>query len=529
MCWGLKIIKSVLYSFVLVFFLSGCETNVSQQTTVHKQIDQPNLGKIKPEHSSQKAIENNLWHYIANRSKLKPRNQRDIFWHIDWFKKNPDYLTRVTKRAKPYLYLITKEVEQAGLPIEVALLPIVESAYYPFSYSAGTASGLWQFIPSTGRLYGLKEDWWYDDRRDVMKSTRSAIKYLKNLSKLFNGDYLLAVAAYNSGPGRVQKAIKKNKKRGKKADFWNLDLPTETKGYVPRLLAVSELIKNPKKYGQTLTPVDNKPVLGKVVLDSQYDLALISDWTGLDLEQIYTLNPGLKRWATPNIDNHVLLLPVEKISLFNQQLKDYPKDMRIEWIRHKIQPGESLSLLAKKFNTTLNQIKDINQLKSNTIRAGDYLIVPVSQVDQTRYTLSEDQREKRRMEAKKPGEKLVHKVTKGESLWSIARIYQVTIRQIIKWNHLSNDTPLQVGKRLVIWQSKKSRPENLSSVVNTGIDINRKVHYRVKRGDNLSTIAKKFDVRVDDIVKDNHLDISKALQIGQKLTIFVNVVNSKMK
>jgi len=197
------------------------------------------------------------------------------------------------KRAKPYLYLVTKEVEKAGLPIEIALLPIVESAYYPFSYSHGTASGLWQFIPSTGRLYGLKETWWYDGRRDVLASTKAAVKYLKNLNKLFKGDWLLAIAAYNSGPGRVQKAVRKNKKLGKKADFWHLDLPSETKGYVPRLLAVAELIKSPSLYNQSVTSIDNQPQVRSVVLNSQFDLALISQLDGPGvLDELYSLNPG---------------------------------------------------------------------------------------------------------------------------------------------------------------------------------------------------------------------------------------------
>ncbi len=192
-------------------------------------------------------IEKDLWRYIVNRSRLSATNDKQLYWHIDWFKKHPDYLTRITKRADPYLYLVVQEVERAGLPLEIALLPIVESAYYPFSYSHGTASGLWQFIPSTGKLYGLRDNWWYDGRRDVLASTKAAVKYLKNLNKLFKGDWLLAIAAYNSGPGRVQKAIKANKAQGKPTDFWHLKLPKETKGYVPRLLAVTELIRNPEK------------------------------------------------------------------------------------------------------------------------------------------------------------------------------------------------------------------------------------------------------------------------------------------
>ncbi|MBE8190323.1 MAG: transglycosylase SLT domain-containing protein, partial [Candidatus Thioglobus sp.] len=173
-----------------------------------KSISKPKIIRQAPK------VENDLWRYISAGNSLKARSQRDLFWHIDWFKKHPDYLTRVTKRASPYLHLVVREVEKAGLPLELALLPIVESAYYPFSFSHGTASGLWQFIPATGKLYGLKQNYWVDERRSVIRSTRAAVAYLKNLHTLFKGDWLLAIASYNSGPGRVQRAINKNKALG---------------------------------------------------------------------------------------------------------------------------------------------------------------------------------------------------------------------------------------------------------------------------------------------------------------------------
>ena len=162
-----------------------------------------------------------------------------------------NYLTRISERAQPYLYLVVSEVEKEGLPIEIALLPIIESDYYPFSFSHGTAVGLWQFIPSTGELYGLDQDWWYEDRRDVLASTRAAVKYMKDLNKLFDGDWLLSIAAYNAGPGRVQKAIKINAENGQETDFWHLNLPKETKRYVPKLLALAKVVKDPSRYNQS--------------------------------------------------------------------------------------------------------------------------------------------------------------------------------------------------------------------------------------------------------------------------------------
>ncbi|HIG89303.1 MAG TPA: LysM peptidoglycan-binding domain-containing protein [Candidatus Thioglobus sp.] len=522
MCRRFKILKQLIYlSFLL---LSACEGTTANTLSTEKTIK-----PIQVETPSNPVIEKDLWRYIANRYTLSAPDQKKLFWHIDWFKKNPDYLTRVTKRAKPYLYLVTKEVEKAGLPIEIALLPIVESAYYPFSYSHGTASGLWQFIPSTGRLYGLKETWWYDGRRDVLASTKAAVKYLKNLNKLFKGDWLLAIAAYNSGPGRVQKAVRKNKKLGKKADFWHLDLPSETKGYVPRLLAVAELIKSPSLYNQSVTSIDNQPQVRSVVLNSQFDLALISQWTDLSLDELYSLNPGLKRWATPSTGPYTMLLPVDAIEKFEENLSIHPKEGRVRWLRHKIKAGDSLSYLSHKFKTTVDQIKSVNNLNSNVIKVGEYLIVPIAQKSENYYSLSEDQREKRRINAKKNGFKVIHTVKSGDSLWKISNKYDTPIKSIIKWNHLSRTEPLKIGKKLVIWRSSITKPDDLSKVVNTGIDISRKVTYRVRNGDNLSKIASKFKVSVSDLKSWNKLDDKKPLQIGQKLKIIVNVINSKMK
>jgi len=503
--------------------LSACE-NTTASTVKQSSVDK----KPDPRVANQ-IVEKDLWRYIANRYTLDGYDNKQLDGHIRWFKKNPDYLTRVSKRAGDYLYLVTKEVEKAGLPIEIALLPIVESAYYPFSFSHGTASGLWQFIPSTGKLYGLGENWWYDDRRDVLKSTKAAIKYLRNLSKLFNNDYLLAIAAYNSGPGRVQKAIAKNKRLGKKTDFWHLDLPLETRGYVPRLLAVAKIIKNPQQYSQSITPVANEEKLKVVKLQSQLDLALISEWTGLTLDEIYNLNPGIKRWATPDSKAYKILLPKSVVDEFNKKLTNSDKNSRIKWIRHKVGSGQSLSGIAHKYKTTIEQIKNVNDLDDNSIRAGDFLIVPIARFTDNFYSMSETEREKKRINSKKSGYKSIHKVKSGESLWSIARKYGVSVENIIKWNHLSDIKALQIGKELVIWQKSSIDNSSLKNIVNTGLDINRKVSYTVKSGDNLSTIAEKFDTTVSKIAKLNKLDKNKSLKIGQKLKIVVNVINSKMK
>lgn len=509
--------------YLALLLLSACETQQELRPDL-KASAQPTVNSAKI-HPLEKIDEDNLWRYITNRSTLRAPSDKDLYWHIDWFKKNPDYLTRVSRRAEPYLYWITKVVEDAGLPIEIALLPIVESAYYPFSYSHGAASGLWQFIPATGKLYGLKDNWWYDGRRDVLASTRAAVRYLKNLNILFDGDWLLAVAAYNSGPGRVQKAILKNKKRGKPYDFWHLDLPIETRGYVPRLLAVTELIKNPKLYGQTITYVENVPKIQPIRLDSQFDLALIAQWSGLDLDELYELNPGLKRWATPSNSSYDLLLPITKVAQFKKNLALHPKTAKVKWLRYQIKAGDNLTVIAKKYHTNINQLKSINRLSSDTIKVGQYLIVPVAQKSKGYYLLSAEQK---KQNSKKNGVKIIHKVAKGDSLWAIAKKYNANVGDLIKWNRIPSAKTLQIGDKLVLWLPYSLLDKDLSKITSVGIDINRNIFYTVKSGDTLSAIARKFGTHVSALKQWNKLS-NKPLQPGQKLKIIVNVVNSKMQ
>jgi len=260
-------VKFVLLLSVLL--VSGCQSIIDNSQKLGNQA-------TYSADSIEYVDESNLWDYIASHQELLIEDHPRVLKFIDWYKKHPDYLTRISERAQPYLYLVVSEVEKEGLPIEIALLPIIESDYYPFSFSHGTAVGLWQFIPSTGKLYGLDQDWWYEDRRDVLASTRAAVKYMKDLNRLFNGDWLLSIAAYNAGPGRVQKAIKANAENGQETDFWHLNLPKETTRYVPKLLALAKIVKDPSRYNQNLLKIDRNPYLKAIELNSQFDLALIA-------------------------------------------------------------------------------------------------------------------------------------------------------------------------------------------------------------------------------------------------------------
>ena len=453
---------------------------------------------------------------LPDSDRYHPRVRNDL----DWYRRHPAYLERVARRARPYLYHIVEEVEARGMPSEIALLPIVESAFQPFAYSHGRAAGIWQFVPGTARLYGLKQNWWYDGRRDVFAATDAALRLLKTLHRRFDGDWLLALAAYNSGEGTVRRAIRKNRRRGRPTDFWHLDLPRETRGYVPKLLALSRLVAEPERYGVALLPIANEPVLERVDPGSQMDLALVAELAGLDIDQVYTYNPGFNRWATDPDGPHEIALPIENVPRFLAGLAQLPPEERIGWRRHKIRRGETLKQIARRYHTDVDLIRRVNHLRGHTIRAGDDLIIPVATREARAYTLSASQRLLRIQNTVRRGRhKVVHEVQPGDTLWTIARRYRVGVRQLARWNDMAPRDTIHPGQRLVVW----TKSDRYLATVRSGPRRTQKIAYRVRRGESLSLISRKFRVSVRDLVRWNRLDPDKYLQPGQRLTVYVNV------
>ncbi len=462
----------------------------------------------------------NVWDYINHKSKLQHLPDEKIKDYITWFEKRPEYLTRISKRAHLYLYFVTQIIETQNLPIELALLPIIESAYYPFSYSPGAASGLWQFIPSTGAAYGLKQNWWYDARRDVISSTKAAAKYFKNLSILFDGDILLILAAYNAGPGRLQKAIKKNQSLNKPTDFWHLSLPPETKNYVLKLFALKKIIANPKHYGQKLFVIPNKPKLESIALKSQLDVRTISELSGLDLELIYELNPGLNRWTTPPDANYQLVLLKKVMSKFKKALRNLPLSSQLEWTRHPIKNNEKIIDIAHIYNLEVAQLKRINQIVKDHLD-GDFLIIPILKDYNTSYhTLSPTEKAKRLSNQKI---KTIHLVRPGENIWYIAKQYKVQVASLIAWNKIKKPDLIQINTPLIIWRQKKIDDALINKNLRTGVKITRKIYYPIRKGDTLSKLARRFKVQIDDLKKWNNL-VSDLIKYGEGLTIYVAIV-----
>lgn len=460
-----------------------------------------------------------LWQQVRYQLSMDIPDDRRIWNQQAWYRKHPEYMQRVNKRAAPFFKHIVAKLEAADMPMELALLPIVESAFDPFAYSHGRAAGMWQFIPGTAKRFGIKQTWWFDGRRDVLAATDGAIKYLKYLHKFFDGDWLHAIAAYNSGEGRVRNAIKRNKRAGKPTDFWHLDLPRETRAYVPKLLALSDLLNRADELNFDWPTLKNEDVTQVVDVGSQIDLAMAAEWAGLTVEQLHSLNPGFNRWATDPNGPHRLLLPIDKIEQFEIALGEKSERQRLNWVRHKIKSGDSLLKLAKKYHTSVDVIQQVNELRGNVIRAGDHLMIPVALKSLDYYSLSEEQRLLAKQSEKRGSYQLQHTVKSGDTLWDISREYNVNLRSLAKWNGMAPTDPLKPGKKLVIWVNKVSEMQADNAVVRT-------VTYTVRKGDSLARIAGKFNVAVSDLTKWNQLNKNKYLQPGQKLKIFVDVTRT---
>ena len=474
----------------------------------------------------QGVVTEDIWQHIRAQLKFTVPQNRRVIAQRNWFAKHPDYLDRVAKRAEPFIHYIVQQLEANDMPLEMALLPIVESAFDPFAYSHGRASGMWQFVPDTGKRFGMKQNWWYDGRRDVIASTNGAIKYLKYLHKYFDGDWMLALAAYNSGEGRVRRAVTANRKKNKPTDFWSLDLPKETRAYVPKLLALADIVKRPGDFDLTLYKIDNKSVIRPVAIGSQLDLAKASKLAELTLAEFQHLNPGFNRWATDPDGPHQLLLPIAKLEIFTSALDKLDDKDRLAWQRYKIKPGDSLNRIAKRFNTSIELIKQVNNVKGTNIRQGKFLLIPVATQSLDSYIFSQAQRLAKKQRTPQLGTKTMHTVRSGDTLWDLSQKYKVNSRKIAKWNGFAPRDPIKPGQKLVIWQKTKLNQIPVTAVRPDQQGINRNISYRVRKGDSFARIADKFNVNIKDIERWNRLNRKKYLQPGQVLKLTVDVTNN---
>lgn len=329
-------------------------------------------------------------------------------------------------RAQPFLHYVLDATEEAGLPSELALLPAIESGFQPHVYSPDGAAGLWQFMPATARSLGLGQDWWVDRRRTVRGATRAAIVYLQRLNRRFRGDWLHSLAAYNAGAATVGRAIYRARRRGEPTDFWSLDLPGETDRYVPRLLALAAVIRDPAAYGLDLPEMPDRPYFVAVETSGQIDLNIAADLAGMPVERLLLLNAGHKRWATHPDGPHELLLPVEHTARFETALATLPADRRLRFRHHRIRRGDSLSRIARDYGVSVEAIQQANGLSDSRIRAGAELLIPLSDAVTVAAARGNGLARQR----------LRYQVRAGDSLYTIARRFQVSVTDLKRWNRV---------------------------------------------------------------------------------------------
>lgn len=400
---------------------------------------------------SRQEIDSNVLASLERSGDLWGRLGQQLTWNRDHpaitlerdkFLAQPRLFDVLSERANPGLAYIVEEIQRRGLPMELAIVPIVESMLDPWAYSSQRAAGLWQISPATGSHYGLDVSWWYDARLDIPVATEFALDYLTELHTEFDGDWQLALAAYNGGRGRVARAIARAKKYGHPMDYWSLGLPRETRRYLPRILGMAELIARPDTYGLTLSELPIDPAIAVVDTQGQIEMAKVARLAGIEVGEVRRLNPAHIRWATPPEGSHRLWLPAQHALRFSESLADLPPSERVEWAHYTIAPGDSLNAIARRFDTKAGLLKVVNEIDNSFIRAGDELMIPrgIEWTD-------------RLVDAGTdwpPSTSRQYRVKSGDSLWLIARRHNVAVNDLRSWNNLRKEVFLQPGQILEI-------------------------------------------------------------------------------
>ncbi len=370
-----------------------------------------------------------LWARIRGGFAMRDLDSPLIGRHEQWYASRPDYIERMTDRARRYLHYIVGEVERRGMPSEIALLPMIESAFNPGAYSTSRASGIWQFIPSTGKNFGMQQNWWYDGRRDVISATNGALDYLQKLHDMF-GDWELALAAYNWGEGAVQRAQERNRKRGLPVNYTSLKMPDETRNYLPKLMAVKNIVANPAGFGLVLQSITNEPYFAAVATTKHIDVKLAAQLADIPMEEFIALNPAHNRPVILQDNSDLILLPINSVETFRANLEDYDKPL-VSWQRYQPKKGERLDKLAPRLGLSAEKLKLVNGLGRNNISTGQTLLVPINGEAGSRFEAFN----MHLAPTNDAGTRSIrHTVRKGETLDSIARRYRVSVAKLKNWN-----------------------------------------------------------------------------------------------
>ncbi|MGB7816463.1 MAG: transglycosylase SLT domain-containing protein [Methylotenera sp.] len=412
--------------------------------------------------------QDDLWARIKDGYAMTNVESQYTSSHETWYASRPDYIKRMVERSQRYLFHIVEEVQKRGMPTEIALLPMIESAFNPQANSRSRASGIWQFIPSTGKSFGLKQNWWVDNRRDVTAATNAALDYLQKLHGMF-GSWDLALAAYNAGEGTVQRAIDRNRRQGLPTDYQSLDLPAETKNYVPKLQAIKNIVTDPEKFGLKIGSIPNRPYFARVTTPKQIDAKLAAQLAEISYEEFTSLNPSYNRPViTSTGEKHQLLLPVWAAERFADNLANYDKPLT-SWQTYNAKRGERMDNIANKFGINVSQLRDVNGLSATKkLRNSQAMLVPAvysgkpisdaSEIKSDTINIaemennnnisqaSENQASEREPVKRQP---VTHKVKNGETLQALAAKYDTDAKALMKINHLKNGK-LKAGQTLKI-------------------------------------------------------------------------------
>ncbi|MDI1298200.1 transglycosylase SLT domain-containing protein [Methylotenera sp.] len=473
-----------------------------------------------------------LWQRIRNGYAIPDSTSSLVARHEEWYSSRPDYIKRMVERSQKYLFHIVEEVEKRGMPTEIALLPMIESAYNPQANSTSSASGIWQFVPATGKHFGLKQNWWVDNRRNVTFATDAALTYLQKLYNMF-GAWDLALAAYNAGEGTVGRAIERNRKLGLPTDYESLDLPAETKNYVPKLQAIKNLMTNPENYGLKIQTIANTPYFAKVSAPAQIDAHLAAKLAEISDDEFLALNPSNKRPViTSNGEKHELLLPILSAQTFRNNLAGYDKPL-VSWRTYLAKRGERMESIASKFGMQLSQLRIVNNLPSqNKIKNSATILVPNG--NKTDFNAAKSITKSNDIEVAPPVENndeinakqgsanidinntetpvennvdkiepvkqvsVTHNVKKGENMQTIAKRYGVSVKQIMAANSLKN-YKLKVGQTIKIGS-------DAVSAASTKKTSNRKANNRNAKKD----ISKKSSAKSKSVKKPEASSKSKS-------------------
>ena len=417
--------------------------------------------------NSQDGLENDLWSRIKNGYAMPNIESAYTAKHQDWYASNPDYLKRMFERSQKYLFHIVEEVQKRDMPTEIALLPMIESAYNPQANSTSRAAGIWQFIPSTGKHFGLKQNWWVDNRRDVTAATNAALDYLQKLHGMF-GAWDLALAAYNAGEGTVQRAINRNRAQGLPTDYQSLNLPPETRNYVPKLQAIKNIVTNPEKFGLTLNNIPNRPYFARVTTPKQIDAKLAAQLAEISYDEFTSLNPSYNRpvimaSSSSAGEKHQLLLPVWAAERFAENLANYDKPLT-NWQTYNAKRGERMDNIAQKFGMNVAQLRNINGLPaSNKLRNSQAMLVPAvyngeplsnpNEIKSDSINASEMENNNAIDQSTEiepiTTRSITHKVKKGDTLQALANKYGTNTKTLMKMNHLKSGK-LNAGQTLTI-------------------------------------------------------------------------------